>query len=204
MNIDYPLASRAVQRTGGARLETGDTTSRTALLVRDYYLSTVLEALAEVPWTSAKRRAQLSQDIISPNFTEYACKYSLPIDCTRPLELLNENPYYIIEGRFLYTDAHSAIILYITNGRITNSDEYLETDDFPEYNLPELEVKFWEYIEVKLASKLALALSGKEELYQALFNEALLIGQVASQTSRSASAAKRNASAGWMDGIRGR
>lgn len=204
MNIDRSLASRAVQRAGNARLELGDITSRVFLLVQDYYLSTVLEALAEVPWTSAKRRLQLTEDILSPNYTEYACMYALPVDCTRPLELLNENPYYIIEGRFLYTDAPKAVILYISNGRIADPAEYRDTEDFPEYNLPDLEIKFWEYIEVKLASKLALALSGKEELYQSLFNEALLIGQVASQTSRSSSAAKKNGSTGWMEGIRGR
>ncbi len=204
MNIDWDLANRALQRIGQARLPTNDTTSRSALLLRDFYLPTILEALAEVPWTSAKRRVALVEDILSENLTEYACMYPLPVDCARPLELWLQNPYFIIEGDILYTDIPGAILLYITNGRIADPANYHDTEDFPEYETLPLEVKFWEYVEANLAGKLSLSLTGKDDLYQVLRNEALLIGQLASQASRSASAAKKNGSPLWMGGVRGR
>lgn len=191
-------------RIGEAPLSIGDTTSRTSLLVQSFYLTTILEALIEVPWTSAKTRKELIQEAFEQNYTSFAFMYNLPADCARALEL-QTNEYFIVEKTYLYTDMPNAVLLYISNGRIGDPVAYKTEEPFPEYdNLSSMDQKFWEYIEIKIASKIALATSGKKELYKDLFGEALLIGQVASQATLSSSAAKKNGSTYWMNGIRGR
>jgi hypothetical protein len=47
----------------------------------------------------------------------YRFTYDVPFDCARPIELQN-NEYFIVEDRFICTDADKAELLYITNGKI--------------------------------------------------------------------------------------
>jgi hypothetical protein len=42
--------------------------------------------------------------------------YDLPLDCAKPLEL-QENAYFVIEGRYLYTNQDRAELAYVSNGR---------------------------------------------------------------------------------------
>jgi hypothetical protein len=42
--------------------------------------------------------------------------YDLPLDCAKPLEL-QENAYFVIEGRYLYTNQDRAELVYVSNGR---------------------------------------------------------------------------------------
>jgi hypothetical protein len=200
MNIDLNVANRALSRTGQQAIPATDTSSKSYLMIKKHYLSTVLEALAEYAWTSAKKRATLTA-ATGENLTEWQFSFVAPIDCAQPLQL-QDNEYFVLEGSILYTDAPSAHLLYITNGRVPVASN-ITTDIYPEYSLPELEPKFWEYIETRLAAKLALELSGKNELYQLLYNDAALIGQSASRASATSSAAKKNGSAWWLDQVRG-
>ena len=48
-------------------------------------------------------------------------------------------------------------------------------DDFPDYDPPEYEAMFYQAFELRLASKLALELSGKLELHKMLLQEATII-----------------------------
>jgi hypothetical protein len=178
-------------------------------LIRQFYLPTFLEALSEVPWTCGKRRALLvledSGESGISNLSGYGFMYRLPVDCAKPLEL-QENSYFIIEGHNLLTDIADARLLYISNGKIdlsTLTAEELEArdeKDFREYDLPEMEPKFYEYLEKTIAAKMAMKLSNQPQLYAMLLQSAMLIKEEAAKASRSNAAAKKNGVPWWIGG----
>jgi len=84
---------------------------------RSYYLSTYLEILSEVPWTSGRRRKRLLKRRRPYGNTGYNFTYGLPRDCARPVELSGK-AYYIIEGSYLCTNEDKAELLYVSNGRV--------------------------------------------------------------------------------------
>ena len=62
--------------------------------------------------------------------------------------------------------------------------------DYPDYIALDYEPKFFEYIEKKLAAKLAMKLSDQPKLHKMLFDEALLVKQEAIDASRASRGAK--------------
>ncbi len=202
MNIDRDIADRAFLAVGEPALNSGDIgrESERYRMLKTYYLQTILEALSEVPWTRAKKRVVLEKSE-DENLSPYRYAYVTPVDCARPLEMQN-NEYFIVEGDRILTDLPDAVLLYITNGRRTLWDSITETrEDYPAYDLPEMEPKFYEYIEKMLAAKFAIKLTDKKNLYQTLFSAAMLIKDEAVSASKSASAAKKNGNPWWFEEI---
>jgi hypothetical protein len=232
MNIDQALANRVFAGIGDDPLTPADYVGESLRfrVLKDFYLQTFLEALSEVPWTRGKKRAVLSK-LDADNLSPYRFQYALPIDCARPLEI-QDNAYFVAEGDRILTDRDDAALLYITNGKVAGkvsiicyaSDgdaifdpepaepfpilrypaSYLDRDDYPDYDPPEYEPKFYEYIERLLAAKLSVKLQKSPKLYETLFSSAMLIKREAIAASRSAAAAKKNGNDWWFDrlGIR--
>ncbi|MDR2159858.1 MAG: hypothetical protein LBP23_07305 [Treponema sp.] len=118
MDIDLKLVNRALLNAGQEPINEADVSAGNpnVRLARAYYLETLLEAFSELAWTGSKRRAILAKSRSQGNTSSYAFIYDLPIDCAKPLEL-QENAYFVIEGRYLYTDMEKAELVYVSNGR---------------------------------------------------------------------------------------
>lgn len=109
--------SRALQRAGQESLTEEDIleSSTKYRAVRDFYMQTFLLLLSEANWTELKRRKQLIEGP-EENLTEYGYAYYLPIDCSRTIEIDDNDPY-IIEGNILYTNVLEPVLLYVTSGK---------------------------------------------------------------------------------------
>jgi hypothetical protein len=119
MNIDRNLVNRALLVAGRMPFsEWEEAGSANNTMVKEFYLSTFLEALSEISWTGGRKRKFLMKTGV-PHIRNAGFRfiYDLPLDCARPVEL-REREYFVTEDRFLYTDQEQADLLYITNGRI--------------------------------------------------------------------------------------
>lgn len=116
MNIDRNLVNRAMEKAGEDPITDEEWTngSNRTKLIKDVYLSIILSALAESDWTSQKKRTQLQVVRDEENLTNYQYMYLLPIDCAKPVALLNEGEY-LCEGEYLYTNTDNAILVYVKN-----------------------------------------------------------------------------------------
>ena len=195
MNIDIELANRALGSVGQSALQADDTGSKSYLLIKKFYLQTMLESLETVAWTSGKKRAKLTK-IAGENYSSFGASYKLPIDCAKIIELADKS-YYIVEGTVLYTDATEAVLVYVGNGRLEAGNE-IDGDDFPDYKPPVYEAMFYRSFELRLASKIALELSGKEKLHQMLLQEAMVVEEAAYRSTKTQSAAKKRGNDWWV------
>ena len=119
MNLDFALVNRALGSIGMAPLTDEDKLAENEAwqTAMSYYLQTMLEALAQVEWTSAKRRRELAPARMPRKHNpDFACAYDLPLDCAKAIEL-DGREYFEIEAGVLYTDAAPARLLYVGNGR---------------------------------------------------------------------------------------
>ena len=206
MRIDRALANRALSAVGQPELQEGDKVSKSYLLIKKFYLSSMLEALEIIPWTSGIKRESLKKLDIENN-TDYGGAYSLPIDCGKIVGLKDKS-YYIVEGQVLYTDGSKPVLIFVTNGKISKEKVKDKKDaaqsagipfdeEYPEYEPPEYEALFYQYLELKIASKLALELSGKPQLHQMLLQEMAIIEQAAYRNTKSLSAGKLKGNDWW-------
>lgn len=195
MNIDRELANRALGAVGQSALPADDTGSKSYLLIKKWYVSTMNESLEMIPWTSAKTRKMLVKAAVE-NYSDYSLVYNLPVDCAKIISL-KDNGFYIVEGRYLYTDSPDAVLIYNTNGKLEASTE-IPGDDFPDYKPPVYEAMFYRSFELRLASKIALELSGKEKLYQMLVQEAMLAEEAAWRNTKTQSAGKKRGNDWWV------
>jgi hypothetical protein len=283
MNMDRKMIERSRYAAGLATLDEMAADRDISQAKKDaelavckgYFIATYLEALAEVPWTSARKRRRLLKTMKPHSLTGYRFVYDLPDDCARPIELLDKT-FFVIEGALLATDAAKAELLYTTTGwthrginfesadigdsvetvlspghvdewdippdaifNPLNPEDYphgtvdytdeqgshvvLEStfpagwdvndpdrcellprqdtfsDDYPMYDPPQLEPKFWEYVEALLAAKFAMNNSKNPRQHDTLLQKALLIKQDAISATRSASAARQQPSPWWSD-----
>jgi hypothetical protein len=119
MNLNFELVNNALGNLEKPFLTKKDKEDngeawRTA---KQYYLQTLLEALAQVEWTSALRRRELAPAQGPANRNrDFRHAYVVPLDCARHVEL-EGRAYYKVEGGLLYTDASPARLLYVGNGR---------------------------------------------------------------------------------------
>lgn len=140
MYIDRNIVARAFAKAGEEPIteeEWSDATSTRVRLVKEFYLATLLDALASYDWTSQKKRVRLEaldpeSEEAEDNFTTYSFMYPLPADCAKVVSVNNDKPY-IVEGAFLFCDEENAILLYIKNywtGKyeFTQVAEPVETD----------------------------------------------------------------------------
>jgi hypothetical protein len=121
MNMDFALVNRALLNIGMAPVGGEDRAADNAAwrTAREYYLETPREALAQVEWTGAKRRRELSPARMPHKKNpDFAYAYMLPADCAKPVEL-DGRGYFETEARILYTDAAPARLLYVSDGRRT-------------------------------------------------------------------------------------
>lgn len=231
MNVNFDIVNRALTRLGEEAITEKDKEEQTLKwkLCKGFYLQTILESLATTPWTSSQKHAILEK-IEDDNYTEYQYAYKLPLDCAKPIQLKN-NEYYIVIGDVLYTDQEEAILRYVSNFKKIEQEKLPEEDnieslndeiiddeinpeipgeeipegipeeDYPDYNDIVGDVRFWEYIELRLASKLALKFSGEMSLYSTLFNEAKVIEQEAITASKNLGFAKKNGNDWWLKDV---
>lgn len=227
MNVNFDIVNRALTRLGEEAITEKDKEEQTLKwkLCKGFYLQTILESLATTPWTSSQKHAILEK-IEDDNYTEYQYAYKLPLDCAKPIQLKN-NEYYIVIGDVLYTDQEDAILRYVSNFKKIEQEklpeennieslndeiiddeiipelpgEEIPEEDYPDYNDIVGDVRFWEYIELRLASKLALKFSGEMSLYSTLFNEAKVIEQEAITASKNLGFAKKNGNDWWLKDV---
>lgn len=195
MNIDRALANRALSAAGQSELNSADESSKAYLMVKKFYLTTMLESLETAAWTSGKKRKPLEKAAID-NYTDFSGAYRLPIDCGKIIGLADKS-FYIVEGKILYTDSNEPVLVYVTNGRLPEGKER-PLDDFPDYDPPEYEAMFYQAFELRLASKFALELSGKPNLHQMLLQEAAMIEMAGYRNSKTLSAGKKKGNQWWI------
>lgn len=119
MNLDFALVNRALMNIGKNPLTQTDreTDNEAWQTARDFFLHTMLEALAQVEWTGAKRRRELAPARMNyKRNREFAHAYALPMDCAKPVELDGQE-YYKVEASVLFTDAAPARLLYVSSGK---------------------------------------------------------------------------------------
>lgn len=225
MNIDRALVNRALLKAGQTPLTEDDITNNSEAwkTVKEFYLSTMLETLSRTQWTSAKRRKKLQPVEDTENLSPYSGMFYLPIDCARAVKLNSLMPF-IVEGDFMYTDDPSPILMYITNGKLaetedkpnenqnetetepqaTNEEPVVIEDDIPGYETLTYDPNFWEYIETRLASKIVLKITGDTQLYNLLFSEAMVIEDTAAKASKASGKSKPNGQVYWTDSVVGR
>jgi hypothetical protein len=75
--------------------------------------------------------------------------------------------------------------------------EEAQGEDYPEYDPPSYEPKFYEYVEKTLAAKLAMKITEQPQLQTTMLGEAMLLKTEATEASLSSSAAKRK-SRPWL------
>lgn len=220
MNINWEIVNRALNKIGEEPIleeEKKEKTSTRIRLVYDFYLSTILETLHNTAWTSQIKRTKLICAEVE-NLTDYENVYILPIDCAKPIAL-KDNSEYKVEGNFLYTNSEENILIYVSNSKkipIINDEETdTETDielteneenteeiieeDYPEYNEMIFDPLLSEYIETKLAAKMALKITGNNDIYQLLYQEAVIIENRAIKASMAHGASKDKGNRYWND-----
>lgn len=116
LDIDLDIANRALEKAGQEALTDADIENGSVKwrLVKSFYLATFLETMAKTPWTSQKRRAEM-EAYEGDNLSAYAYCHKLPLDCAKPLEI-TDNSEFIVEGRKLYSDIESPVLVYVSNG----------------------------------------------------------------------------------------
>jgi hypothetical protein len=120
MNMDTGIVNRALMDIGQDALTPQDIRDKNTAYrsCRQYYIDTFLEALSEVEWTGGRRRAKLApagRPVLLDGRFPFA--YDMPFDCAKPVELQN-NKFFLVEDRIIYTGVPDAELLYVSNGKI--------------------------------------------------------------------------------------
>jgi hypothetical protein len=122
--MDTGLVNRALLNVGQYPLTKEDLKEKNAnyVLCRNYYIGVFTEALSEVEWTGGRKRERLMPTgRPALKNRDYRRAYDLPFDCAKPVAL-QDNAFFEIEGRLLYTDVDGAELLYVSNGKILPPD----------------------------------------------------------------------------------
>ena len=117
--MDMALVNRALLNIGAEPLTLDDKEAQNEawLTAKHFYLSSMLEALAQAEWTGAKRRRELAPVRMPYKANaDFRYAYVLPVDCARPVELDGQE-YFETEGLLLFTGASPARLLYVSNGK---------------------------------------------------------------------------------------
>lgn len=203
MNINIDIVNRALEAAGQERLNDDDIIKNSTRwrLIKDNYLAVILTTLNNTAWASQIRRKRLEEAEIE-NLSDYAVVYYLPHDCAKP-EALNDNGEYIVEGRYLYTNSPCNILQYVSNGRRTEEEitEEMQEEDYPEYNDLDFDPSLSEYIELLLAAKIALKITGDPNTYGLLYNNAMLIENNARKANLEHAHSKEQGEPWWGDQI---
>jgi|GEM_PF-761345 len=125
--MDMGIVKRALYDVGQNPLVDDDIKAENSiyLLCKEFYLSVFLEALSEVEWTGGRKREKLvrtGRPVMTNNKFRYV--YDIPFDCAKPIELQN-NEYFLIEDRLLFTNVVDAELLYVSNGKVLRQISYV-------------------------------------------------------------------------------
>ena len=123
MNMNLDIVNRALYTAGHETLDDltigiADKKDAVYNLCKSFYLSTFLEALSEVEWVGGRKRCKLAltgMPVLKNQKFRFA--YDMPFDCAKAVEL-QENEFFIVEGRFILTDVEDAQLLYVSNGKV--------------------------------------------------------------------------------------
>jgi len=162
------ICNIALARLGDSRISDIDANEEKARLCKLFYDQTRDEVLREHTWSFASARAALAP-LAGDNITGFDYRYQLPTDClyVRTLidaegesyaDITNE---YQIEGRELHTDVTPCAIRYTK--KVSDPGQY--------------DSQFVEAFALKLASKIALKLSGKQQLENSMLQQYLIVLQ---------------------------
>ncbi len=199
MNINKDIVNRALEAAGQERLTDEDIEKNSSRwrLIKDNYLSVILTTLAKTTWTSQLKREKLKEAEAS-NFTGYDYVYLLPVDCAKPEELQDEAEFNV-EGKYLYTNSPMAVLLYVSNGKRKPEDILSEEEDYPEYDDFDFDPSLSEYIELQLAAKIALKITGNMQTFGLLYNQAMVIENNARKATLEHAHSKEKGAAWWGD-----
>lgn len=166
------LVNNALRRLGEERINDISDSAPRAVMAAELWPNTRDEVLADHEWTIALRRRSLAE-INVENLTPYQHIYRLPMEphCLRVLNLIDDGGRairpevgrYIIEGRNLATDIAPCRIRYIAR-----------VEDVTGYDPMLIEA-----MALKLASKLAYALSQNPQLEQNMLAQYVAVITVA-------------------------
>jgi len=118
MASEVDICSNALTKLGAERIVSFDDGTNRSNLCRDFYPSVRDAVLRAYPWNCALAQQALVLDAAVPLFG-YASKFLLPVIpyCLRVLKA-EDDPEFVIKGRYLYTDEDSINIEFIS--RLTN------------------------------------------------------------------------------------
>ena len=164
------VANLALQRIGVATTTSLTGTDKASVAAALIFADTRDEVQRMFPWKNLTARTALSTN--SAGTSAYSYVHTLGLDCLRVLEIIDiaddeaQNPDYRIEYRSLYHNLTQGYVRYIKQTtNITPWDPLMLTA-----------------IECRLASKLAIWLTGQVALQQALQQEIIQVLGVAVQT----------------------
>lgn len=162
------ICNMALARLGDSRISDINADEEKARLCKLFYEQTRDEVLREHPWTFATGRAILAA-ISGTNLTGFDYRYQLPLDCLYVRTMIDAEgetyaditDEYRIEGRELHTDLSPCAIKYTK--KVENPGQF--------------DSQFAEAVALKLASKIALKLSGKPQLEGSMLQQYLIVLQ---------------------------
>lgn len=206
MNVNKDIVNRALIKAGQEPLTDEEYRNEDATrwrLIKSYYLPTILITLENTEWTSQKRRKKLEKIELTSEEKElspYLNAYQLPIDCRKPIALKNSEEY-AVEGRRLLTNGDSAVLLYVSDGYIGEADDsgVVSDDDFPNYEDFKPDATLEEYLVTKMASEIALKITGDNQLYNLLYGEAQIMEDRAIKSSAAQGHSKETGNEWWSD-----
>ena len=103
------------------------------------------------------------------------------------------------EATYYYYDETDAKYKTATTYDENTTYYIFSTDDYPNYDELNLDPMLSQFIETKLASKIVLKITGKSDLYQLLYNEAMIMEQKAISTSLSHAHSKYQGNKYWAE-----
>jgi hypothetical protein len=118
--MNLGIVNRALLDVGQTALTDQDRRDKNTAwrVCRQYYIDTFLEALSEVEWTGGRKREKLvrtGRPLLKDSRYRFAC--DMPFDCAKPVEL-QDNGFFTVEDRIIYTDVPDAELLYVSNGKV--------------------------------------------------------------------------------------
>lgn len=169
---EVEIANLALQRIGIAPITALATTgSKATIAVNRIFADTRDEVQRMFPWNCIINRIALSPTTVGSTFSSFTYVHTLAADCLRVLEVIDttdsgaENIPYTLEYLHLYFDTAAGYIRYLKQTtNITPWDPLMLTA-----------------IETRLASKLAIWLTGKSAMAQQMHQEFLQTISVAIQ-----------------------
>ncbi|MFH2073964.1 MAG: hypothetical protein ABIJ57_01265, partial [Pseudomonadota bacterium] len=161
---ELDVANLALQRIGVAPSSNLSGTDKASVAANRILADTRDEVQAMFPWNCIITREALASTTIGSTFSAFSYVHTLGLSCLRVLDVIDvtdsgaENVPYRREYRNLYTDLSAGYVRYLKQTtNITPWDPLMLTA-----------------IETRMASKLAVWLTGKTQLAQMMYQEFLL------------------------------